>query len=157
MNAIVILFVAGVMLLGFEVFVPGAILGILGGVALLAGVIVAFTVYGSSGGLVALGGALALTAALLVVEFVWLPRTAFGQRFFLRAQISSTSQPPLGEATLIGSTAEAVTPLSPSGFVMVGGRRYEAFSQSGQVQVGESLRVVGVDNFRIIVNKPNVS
>ena len=37
MSSIVLLFVIGLILLGFEVFVPGAILGIFGGLALLGG------------------------------------------------------------------------------------------------------------------------
>ena len=38
MNAIIVLFVVGFVLLAFEVIVPGAILGIIGGLAILGGV-----------------------------------------------------------------------------------------------------------------------
>jgi membrane-bound serine protease (ClpP class) len=53
----------------------------------------------------------------------------------------------------VGKTAEAVTTLAPSGYVVVDGRRYEAFSQSGHAAKGAILRVVGLDNFRLIVTK----
>ncbi len=33
------------------------------------------------------------------------------------------------------------------------GKRYDAFSQSGHVEKGETLRVLGMDNFRVIVTK----
>jgi membrane-bound ClpP family serine protease len=42
--------------------------------------------------------------------------------------------------------------LSPSGYVRVDGRRYEAFCQSGQVPMGAALEIVGADNFRLIVS-----
>ena len=53
---------------------------------------------------------------------------------------------------LIGKSAEALTMLSPSGYVRVDGRRYEAFCQSGQVPAGAALEVIGADNFRLIVS-----
>ena len=55
MNAIIVLFVVGFVLLAFEVIVPGAILGIIGGLAILGGVILAFMEYGSTGVWTALG------------------------------------------------------------------------------------------------------
>ena len=130
MNVIAILFIIGLVFLGFEVVIPGAILGILGGLALLAGVIVAFFSFGVAGGLGAFGIAVVLLGIMLTLEFVVLPRTPFGRRLFLRSAISATSQPAPGDAGLIGQTAEAVTPLVPSGVVSIGGRRYEAFSPS---------------------------
>jgi len=153
MNAIILLFVTGVILLGFEVIVPGAILGILGGLALLAGVVIAFVSYGVSGGLGAAAVAIALVAIMLVIEFVILPRTSMGKRMFLRASITGISQAAPADETLIGRTAEALTPLVPSGFVSIAGRRYDAFSQSGPVSQGDQLRVIGVDSFRVIVTK----
>jgi len=153
MNAITLLFVTGVILLGFEVIVPGAILGILGGLALLAGVVIAFVSYGVSGGLGAAAVAIALVAIMLVIEFVILPRTSMGKRMFLRASITGISQAAPADETLIGRTAEALTPLVPSGFVSIAGRRYDAFSQSGPVSQGDQLRVIGVDSFRVIVTK----
>ena len=43
--------------------------------------------------------------------------------------------------------------LSPSGFIDIDGRRYEAFCQSGQVPAGTALKVTGADNFRLIVSQ----
>lgn len=155
MNVILVLFVVGFVLLGFEVFVPGAILGIFGGLAILGGVILAFLEYGSTGGWTALGAGAALGVLMLLVEFWLLPRTAWGKRMFLNAAIDGTSQPPPAEAAVIvGRAGEALTPLSPSGHVLIDGRRYEAFSRSGLLPKGAEVRVVGLDNFRLIVSKP---
>ena len=54
---------------------------------------------------------------------------------------------------MVGRPAEAATTLAPSGLVLVGGRRYEAFCQSGHAAKGDALRVVAVDNFRLVVTK----
>ena len=52
---------------------------------------------------------------------------------------------------MIGRTATALTALAPSGFVDVAGHRYEAFSRGGFVDRGAALKIVGLDNFRLIV------
>lgn len=154
MNAIVLLFAVGLVLLAFEVFVPGGILGIFGGLSLLGGVVLAFTGFGATGGWTALAVALGLVGLMVYLEFGLLPKTALGRRLFLRSAVGGTSQPPLAEsAAVVGRGGEALTPLAPTGYVIVDGRRYEAFSQSGLLPKGAPVRVVGLDTFRLIVTK----
>jgi membrane-bound ClpP family serine protease len=154
MNAIVLLFILGVLLLAGEVFMPGAVMGILGGACMLAGCVVSFLQLGTIGGILATVIALVLLGLTLYVELVWLPKTSFGRKLVIQSTVSSTSQPALAEKeNVVGKAAEAITPLVPSGYVLVEGRRYEAFSQSGHATKGATLRVVGLDNFRLIVTK----
>ncbi len=155
MNAILILFLLGIVLLVCEVFVPGAILGAIGGIAMLAGCLLAFQTYGASGGTLATVAALALLGLTLLVEFVWLPRTRLGQKLFVHSTSGTASQPPVAEATnIVGQSGEALTTLAPSGYVLVGGKRYEAFSRDGHLAKGDPIRVASLDNFRLIVTKP---
>lgn len=152
MSLVAILFLVGAMLLAAEVFLPGGIAGIFGGLAMLGGCVVAFQEYGANGGLIATVGALALLGLTFFVELVWLPKTRLGRKLIVQSTVASTSQPPLAIAgDVVGKPAEAVTPLGPSGYVLVDGRRYEAFCQSGLVAAGTRLKVVGLDNFRLIV------
>jgi len=154
MNAIILLFLLGIVLLAFEVFVPGAVLGIMGGVAMLVGCIVAFNIFGATGGTLATVLALAILGLALYVELVLLPKTRFGKKMLVQSTVDGTSQPPLATAeAVVGKPAMALTPLTPSGYVEIEGRRYEAFSRSGHASKGEALRVVGLDNFRLIVSK----
>jgi len=155
MNAILLLFLIGVLLLAGEVFVPGAILGIIGAVCMFGGCVLSFTQFGTSGGLLATGVAVALLGLALYVELIWLPKTRVGKKMIVQSTVSATSQPALAELNaVVGKTAEALTPLVPSGYVLVDGRRYEAFSQSGHAPKGATLRVTGLDNFRLILTKP---
>jgi len=155
MNAILLLFLIGVLLLAGEVFVPGAILGVIGAVCMMVGCVFSFIQFGTSGGLLATGVAVALLGLMLYIELIWLPKTRVGKRMIVQSTVSSTSQPPLAElSVVVGKTAEALTPLVPSGYVLVDGRRYEAYSQSGHVAKGATMRVTGLDNFRLILTKP---
>jgi membrane-bound ClpP family serine protease len=153
MMAIALLFITGALLLTAEVFLPGAIAGIIGGVALLVGSILAFGEFGLGGGTLATLAALALVGVMLYVELVWLPRTKFGRRMVVEATIDAQSQPPIAGTDVIGQPATALTTLAPSGFVAIAGRRYEAFCRTGHAARGAALTVVGIDNFRLIVSE----
>jgi len=154
-NAILLLFLLGVLLLAGEVFTPGAILGILGGAAMLAGCVISFNQFGPAGGALATVVALALLGLTLYLELVWLPKSRFGRRLVVQSASDATSQPPVAHPdTVVGRPAEALTTLAPSGYVRVDGRRYEAFCQSGHAPKGATLRVTGLDNFHLIVTKP---
>jgi membrane-bound ClpP family serine protease len=158
MTAIVLLFLTGVLLLAAEVFLPGGIAGVLGGCALAAGSALTFVNFGAGVGSWATFGALVLLGLMLYIEVIWLPRSRFGRRLVLSASIEGISQAPAATlADVVGKTAVALTPLVPSGMVIIDGKRYEAFSRSGQVQTGATVKVVDVDNFRVIVSESNAS
>lgn len=152
MTSIVLLFALGIVLLAFEVVVPGGVLGVLGGLAMLGGCALAFYEYGASGGGIAISVALVCLALALYFEFRVLPKTRYGKKLFLHQSVEGTSQPvPADPELVVGKLAEAVTMLAPSGYVSIDGRRYEAFSRSGLIPKGVTVRVVAVDNFHLIV------
>lgn len=154
MTLIILLFSLGIVLLAVEVIVPGGILGTAGGLLMFGGCVAAFVKYGAGGGMLAVAAALALAILAFYIEFRVLPRTSVGRRAFLTAEIKGVSAAFGEEARdLIGKSAEALTMLSPSGYISVDGRRYEAFCQSGQVPAGTPLEVTGADNFRLIVSE----
>ena len=81
-----------------------------------------------------------------------MPKTRAGKRFFLSREISASAAA-LGDDArdLIGKPALSSTVLSPSGYVTIGGKRYEAVSQSGQIAPGTKLKVVDVNHFQLTV------
>jgi membrane-bound ClpP family serine protease len=154
MTLIILLFALGLVFLAVEVIVPGAILGTAGGILMLVATIIAFSRFGTGGGMLALAIGLALTGLTFFFEFKILPKTKWGRRAFLSSEITGVSSAFGKDAReLIGKSAEALTMLSPSGYVRIDGRRYEAFCQTGQAPVGAALEVTGADNFRLIVSQ----
>ena len=152
MMTVILLFAIGIILIAVEVIVPGGILGTLGGLMMFGGCVMAFLDFGNLGGLIAILTAFTIGGLALFLEFRYLPQTRFGRRAFLHSQVTGVSAALGSEARdLIGQPAEALTMLSPSGYVSVDGQRYEAFCQSGQVPVGSLLEITGADNFRLIV------
>lgn len=154
MTAVILLFLVGVVLLAADVFAASFLLAILGGVLMLVGCVVAYQVMGATAAGVAVLAAVALLGVTVYLELIVLPRTRLGRGLVVEAKVDATSQPPVAPLeAVVGRAAEALTTLAPSGYVAVEGRRYEAFCQSGHVVKGAMLRVVGVDNFRLIVSK----
>ncbi|MCU0751329.1 MAG: hypothetical protein MUF13_17460 [Akkermansiaceae bacterium] len=156
MSWIILLFALGIGLIAVEVIIPGGIVGTIGGLMMFAGCVLSFMEFGTLGGMLAVGVALLLAAVSLYIEFRVLPKTRIGKRAFLTSEITGVSAAFGNEAlALVGKSAEALTMLSPSGYVMIDGTRYEAFCQSGQAPAGSSLEVTGADNFRLIVSLSN--
>lgn len=155
MTLIIGLFLIGILCIALEVIVPGGIIGAIGGLLMFGGCFVAFMFYGTAIGLAATLAALVFTVFVLFLEFRILPKTKIGKRAFLTAEVTGVSAAIGKEAQdLIGKSAEALTLISPSGYVRVDGQRYEAFCQSGQAPVGAILKIIGADNFRLIVTEP---
>ena len=152
-TTVTLLFTVGLVLLAFEVIVPGAILGVIAGGLMLGGVVLAFVEHGSSGGLLALAVAVGAVATVLYFELRILPRTRVGKRMFLEKAIDGVSQPPVAEksADVIGRDAVAITALGPTGVVEVEGRRYEARCESGFAAEGSRLRVMRIETFQLVV------
>jgi len=150
-SLILVLFAIGIFLLALEVIVPGGVLGIVGGISLLGGVLVAFDRFGPGGGAWALAAGLLVTAIALYLEFVLLPRSRLAKALSLTATVEGRSQPPVADASLTGRTGVAVTTLAPTGIVECEGQRYEAFSRSGLIAAGAPVEVTAVETFRILV------
>lgn len=150
--------IAGLLVLGFalialEIVIPGGIVGAFGGLSLLAGVVVAYQEFGASGALVAGGVGIVGVALSLYIEFKILPKTSLGRRFFLRQSVTAKSQPDVADDSLVGKRGQALTALSPTGYVLVEGRRIEAYSRSGFLPKGEKVEVVSFDAFKVTVSK----
>lgn len=154
MSLIVILFLIGVALLAADVFATSVVLAVCGGLSMGWGCVVAYRHYGAAGAGIAALLAFGLLALTVYLELAVLPRTRLGRGLVVE---STAGQPlPLPPEALVGKPAEALTTLAPSGYVSIEGRRYEAFCRSGHAARGSALKVVGIDNFRVIVSKPEI-
>ena len=154
MTLVILLFVVGVILLAADIFVASFVMALIGGAAMLAGCIVAYRDFGPLvSGLAGLGS-VALVGIVIYWELVLLPTSRLGRGLIVESTSGTSTQPPVAaEAAIVGRPATADTTLAPSGYVLVDGARYEAFCRNGHAARGDALRVVGLDNFRLIVSK----
>lgn len=153
MTLIALLFLAGIVLLALDVFAASFVLAALGGAVMLAGCGAAYRHFGATGAGLAGLLALVLLSVTLYLELWVLPETRLGRGLVVRSTSGAEPAPAPADPAVVGRSASALTTLAPSGYVLVEGRRYEAFCRSGHAAKGAALRVVGIDNFRVIVSQ----
>lgn len=153
MDLIFLLAGVGFLLLLIEVFVPGGVLGVLGGLLLVAAIVLGYVQFGWEAGsilLVGLGGT-ALTGFTIWMSFF--PRTAAGRRFMLSKTLVAGSGSPPGDHGLAGWEGVAVTPLRPAGKALIDGRRLDVIAESEFLDAETPVVVVSVDGTRVVVRK----
>ena len=139
------LILLSLVLISFEIMMPGIVLGFLGALAMLGAVYWGFRDYGFWCGMGILVGALVVCPILIWVEL----------KVFLRwstKEMQVKKEKCMGEE-LIGEVGEALTKFAPTGVARVAGHSYEAFCEDGFIEEGEAVRVVGRDTFRLVVRK----
>ncbi len=145
------LLVAGIILIGAEIFVPGAILGTFGGISLVGAIILAFAISPVFGLYIA-GGVIILTAFGVMLWIKYFPRLSIGRKMTLDAdgkdfKASDAKHP------LLGQKGVAQSDLRPAGFALFNGQREDVVTEGGMIRKGEAISVVQVAGNRIIVRK----
>ena len=150
-QAIIVLVVVGCLMLAAEVFVPGLVLGTLGGLCLIGSVALCYSAYGPLLGTVAFA---ALAVLVIAGFFLWLrlfPHTPIGKKMMLNRSLDSRSSMKIPDLT--GATGEAVTPLRPAGTAVINGRRMDVVAESGLIESGQKISVVSQEGIRIVVRQ----
>lgn len=155
-STVIALATAGVALLFLEMFLPGIIAGVIGGVLLVASIFTAYRDIGVEAGNVTLVATAAITSGLWWWWATKFQQTRFGRRMTLAATSTGTTQAS-GLAQLIGQTGTAITPLRPSGTILVAGKRVDAITGGDFIEQGTAVRIVRVEGLGVIVHSQPIS
>jgi len=153
MSLILALITAALILVFFEVILPGGILGILAVVCVILATWIAGAQSGVGAAALTFFGASAAIAVLVYIEFKVLARTSLGGAFFLKNTVTGHSNQAPAAPTIVGQQGTALTRLNPSGKVAIGGQTYEAYSQDGYIEVDSPIKVASRDSFKLIIKK----
>lgn len=154
---------AGILLLAVEIFViPGfGFAGVLGIVAILAGLILSLLGAGDTSAIILMATGrvvfsllLALMASLVILRF--LPRLPFGRRLVLEAGLGAGHQygsAPDSDLRWLGKKGRASSALRPAGIAELEGERVDVVSEGELIDAGQSVEVTRVDGNRIVVRR----
>lgn len=150
---ITVLIIAGLVLMAFEVYVPGFVLGSIGLVLLVVAGILCYRTYGATTTIFVGIIEVAATLTIVFASLKWFPETAAGKRMILaKTQTGARSQ--TGRAPeLVGREGVAHTMLRPSGVALVDGKRLDVVSESGMIERGSPVKIVAVQENRVLVRK----
>ena len=112
-EAIVVLIIVGFLMVAAEVFVPGMVLGLLGGLCLSGAVIVAFVYYDAVTGSLVFAGVCVLTFAGFLTWLAMFPHTAIGRRIMLQKSLVKGVGERASPSELLGAQGRSLTPLAP--------------------------------------------
>jgi membrane-bound serine protease (ClpP class) len=145
---IIFLAVVGIVLICIEVFMPGAVMGIIGGICLVVAVILTYVDRGPAAGNIAL---FALAIASVIALALWIaffPRTRMAKVMVTEKDLAdSKSADSLDK--LLNQDGKAITPLRPAGTAEIGGRRIDVVAESGLIDRDSPVRVIRVEGNRV--------
>lgn len=144
------LILAGIVLLGAEIYVPGGVLGVLGLLCLAGAVAIGFTL-GPMVGWISAAAVVFGTMAGVWIWIRWFPRTRAGRQLTLLADGREFKAPSHEWRTLVGMTGEAITDLRPAGIARINGRRVDVTANGSWIEAGRPIRVIAVDGVRVVV------
>lgn len=147
-----ILLVFGIVMLGAEIFLPGGVLGMLGGVCLVSAAAVGFWAFGPQLGFLSLLGIVVCTGIGLAIWIRFFPRTVIGQRLELKRK-GDDFKSYSNHRALIGKTGVAASVLRPSGIAMIDGRRVDVVADGDWIEQGSPIIVTKVEGPRIEVRR----
>lgn len=152
MSLIIGLFLTAFVLFFFEIFLPGGVLAVVGGLFLLAASVVAYTELGPAWAVAIFSFGLISAFVLFFLEIRFISGTRFGEQLSLKSSIS-TNLKSWSDENLAGSEGVTLTTLAPSGKVEVNGVIHTATAQNGFLEKGSRIRVLRNETFKLIVEK----
>ena len=140
----------GLLLIYFEFFVPGGILGVLGGLLILGGIALCIWEQSQSYWIFIY----ILAAVLLIIFTIRLALKRIKQKPAMYASDDQSGYlASKYDQELIGKAGIAVTDLKPSGHIKVDGRQYQVVSENSYIKKGASVKVINGEGARYKVRE----
>lgn len=149
-----LLFVFGVILLIAELFLPFGISGILGGIAILGSLYLSGADVTQISISILIALAVAITGMVIIMKF-------FGKklRLFNKIVLTDSTSTERGyvssveRSELLGQVADTLTPLRPSGTIVIGDERLDAVSEGNFIDRNKKVVIRKVEGSRIVVRE----
>lgn len=150
----IILFIIGIVLIFAEFFLPGGIAGIIGLALVIGSILLAGGNVVSMGISILIALIVAILGMVIIVKF-------FGKKInlFNKMILRDTTSTEHGYVSnvnrleLIGMLGKSMTPLRPSGTIMLVGERIDAVTEGGYIDAGKVVKIIKVEGSRIVVRE----
>lgn len=151
---VLIMFVIGLILLIAEFFVPGGIVGIIGGAFIIMSIIFAGASVTHMLLSIIIAMAIAVVGMVVLMKFFGKKLQVFN-KLVLKDATSSEEGYVSNEnrVELISKVGKTLTPLRPAGVVEVDGERLDVVSEGNFVDAQKEVRIVKVEGSRIVVRE----
>ncbi len=143
----------GLFLIYLEFYVPGAVMGIAGGLLVAASIFLAIITYSSTVGILVFV-LLAIFGVVGVIKFaLWrIPRASPGRTIYSAAD-QEGYQASSFDKSAIGKKGVVFSDLKPGGYILIEGQQHQAISESGYLKQGTPIIVLKGDGESLIVKE----
>lgn len=149
-----ILFIIGLILVIAELFVPGGFVGIIGGALIIGSLLFAGESFVHMAYSILIAMLIAGIGMVILMKF-------FGKKLHMFNRLVLTDATTTEEGyvsntnriELIGKTGQAITPLRPSGTVVVAQERLDVVTEGTYIDAGKTVEIVKVEGSRIVVRE----
>lgn len=148
-----ILLAAGLLMISLEIFLPGGIIGTLGGLALIGAIIIGFSEFGTVTGTYILAAIVVLLCVCIMVWIKYFPKTIIGRSMTLSTDGKDFKSSDERFLELVGKEGETLTELRPAGLIRLDGAKYDVVSEGSLVEKGKRVQVVKAGGRRIVVRE----
>ena len=151
LGIILAIFIFGLLLIFFEMFViPGtALFGILGGVALVAGVVLVYSYYGSRWGNISVLFTVLAFAITIIAGFKVIQSNKIAMKAEIRSKVNELEK----HRYNVGDVGTAVSELRPNGKGLFGNDKVDVYSSGEYIQRGSELEIIKISNDKIFVKQ----
>ena len=136
----VTLLLAGFVLIGMEIFIPGGILGIFGTVAWIAAAVVGLRNFPEPWNLLSAAGLLLASIVTFVVWIRYFPKSRVGKSLSLSDNTASYKSHKT-ENLPVGTVGKALSTLRPSGIAIFEGKRFDVVADGEWIEAGEPVKI----------------
>lgn len=147
------LLLAGFMLIGMEIFVPGGILGTIGAVAWLVAAGVGMAKFESPWNMLSAFALLLMGVLTFVIWIKYFPKSRVGKSLSLGDSTKDYKAHRHTEATPVGTVGQAVSTLRPSGIATFDGRRVDVVADGEWIEAGQPVKISSTSGGHISVVK----
>ena len=148
-----ILIIAGLFLIGAEIFLPGGVIGFIGTMCLLAAIVVGFVLFPMEIALLNTLAIIVLVGICIVVWVKYFPKTRMGRSLTLSDDGKSFKSASPEFKELEGQEGVAVSTLRPAGIAKFEGKRVDVVADGSWIEGGRPIRVTKVEGVRILVKE----
>ena len=141
----------GLLLIFLEIFfIPGTTLfGVIGGVALLIGVIMVYSYYGSKWGNISVGASLIAVLIAVIAGFKVIQSNKLAMRAEITGRVNELEKGPYQ----VGDKGIAATEFRPNGKGIFNGNRIEVYSNGEYIQRDSEIEIIKITNDKIFVKQ----
>lgn len=154
----IILIAIGFILVFIEIFILPSFgpVGILGGVMMIGGLILAGYRDGFQTAIIYAGITFGISLPLCAIGFWLMPKTKIGGSLILKTAEHKDEGFRSGSedlSKLLGAKGIVVTPLRPAGIIKIGDNKYDVITQGEFITKGSEVEIIKVEGAKIVVKK----